>query len=387
MFFVLALIAGTFTTFGQTTEAVPGSLPRDLDSSCQGSPLNPIPGVPYIYSATVTPGEGTAYWWAQFSIMDFITAGVRTPGEDQEAVGGDFIESAERYQTNLTLSGDQPDTTSTEITWKTDGLSQVDENNPLFVALHYNAPATACADNLKIYRIVPILPFQVNVIALRPDDADPEEFPEGYGLGQESCFDEVFTARYDLENECMIYHYGYNVMQFEVVGAYFDESYQSFFRIDGLKDGQTADVYWSYENIEPDFETATAFATDLGNGNFDGPVVKKDASVTNTANGVSIYVWLRINNNTHEGLSAVPIYFFAAGETQTGLDTNGDAIMSPNVRWDDCDVDVVITAEIGANNAADYGIHTLNERPTIEERTPQGDGDFEEPCGTGTTEP
>ena len=377
MFMCLAfLFAGNSTAFGQ---ALPGSAPRTLDESCEGSPLNPVPGVSYDYSATVDPAGGSAYWWAQWNLTTFITDGARTADASQEAIDGDFISEAENYRDD---NDEDTSPTTTSITWKTGGLAKVSDEAPLFVVLHYTAPADACADNLKVYRIIPLMPFQINVIALRDASADPDNFPQGYGLDQASCFDVVRTAAYDLENNCMTYHYGTNVLAFEVIAAYFDASYEATFRIEGLQDGQTASIFWSYENVAPDFETATPLESGLGNGVVaTKPMITTEAD--DTSEGVSIYVWVVVDNGTYEGLNDTPITFAAAGRTATAFDEDGEpTVWQQNVRWDDCDEIVDITADLTddeVTNAPDYGVHILNERPTLVGTTETG---FEGACGT-----
>lgn len=368
LFLMIFFSIGIIITNAQT--AVKGSDPRTLtDTDCQGDPLNPIAGVPYTYSANVIPPGGTSYWWAQFKDLNFITG--KALSSSQEAAGGDFVETgATNYQDGTVGNG-----ASTTITWKTGGLSQVNDENPLFVVLHYTPTgADACADNLKVYRIRPVMPFQVNVIALGST-------APAYDTDQESCFDIVNTARYDLTSECMVYHYGTNVMAFEVVAAYFNDSYEATFRIEGLQGTQTASIFWSYTNTTPDFDDETPLASGLTNGVVaTKPIIETDDD--DTSDGVSIFVWLVIDNDTYEGISDTPITFAAAGRTATAFDTNGDpTAWEENVRWDDCDVTVDIAAALADANAPDHGIHNLSPRPTITPNTTDV-GDFEDPCTT-----
>jgi len=330
---VVALFAGISVVFGQ---AIPGSAPRPLEN-CETGPLNPIAGVPYNYSAEIIPDGGTAYWFATFANTSFIQNGVLT--SNQENVGGNFIASAVNYQN--TSPGD-PSPSTTTITWKSEGLAQVDATNPLFVAIHYTAPASGCADNLKVYRINPMNAFLVNIMNLGT----------AYDLGQESCVSEIESAEYNLATSMMEYDFGSNLLPFEVIAANFTGSYDLSFRILGLQTGQNANIYWSYVN---DFSGANL----LPGGPFFNQEVAGPTITTNepsTANGVSIYVWLEVNHNNFEGLADVPITLAVAGL---------NAANQGNIRWNDCAILVDLSADLAASNAPDYAVHTLKARPTV----------------------
>lgn len=339
---VLVLIGGISTAWSQ---ALPGSAPRPL-TNCTSGPLNPIAGVPYNYSAELIPEGGTAYWFATFNNTTFIEDGQLTT--DQEAIGGDFIYSATNYQ-NTNPGAISPDTTT--IVWRSGGLAQVDDVNPLFLAINYTAPATGCANNLKVYRINPINAFLVNVLNLGA---------AAYGEEIESCFSDIESAEYDLANNIMMYDFGQNILAYEVVAANFTDSYDLSFRIEGLEPDQDANIYWNYEN---DFTTATL----VTGGPFSNEIVVGPTVTTtqNTSAGVSVFVWLEVNNNNFEGLQDTPITLAVSGV---------NSALQSCIRWDDCAVPVDLAADFGEPNAPDFATHVLQARPTV---LPDGGLNFE----------
>lgn len=343
---VLASICGISTAWSQNG-AMPGSAPRPL-TDCTSGPLNPIAGVPYDYSAEIIPEGGTAYWFATFNNTTFIEDGQLTT--DQEAIGGDFILSASNYQ-NTNPGAISPDTTT--ITWKSGGLAQIDDVSPLFLGIHYTAdPASGCSDNLKVYRINPINAFLVNVLNLGA---------AAYGEEVESCFSDIESAEYDLANNIMMYDFGQNILAYEVIAANFTDSYDLSFRIEGLEPDQDANIYWNYEN---DFSTATLLAGGpFSNGIVAGPNVTTDE--TNTSGGVSVFVWLEVNNNNFEGLQDTPITLAVSGVNEAN---------ETCIRWDDCAVLVDLAADFGEPNAPDFATHVLQARPTV---LPDGGLNFE----------
>lgn len=320
------------------SQALPGSAPRPL-IGCVGGPLNPIAGVPYDYSAVLNPAGGTAFWFATFNNTSFISG----DGElttNQEPIGGDFISVAINYQNDVPGA---TDTTTTTITWNSIGLAQVDSDNPLFLALNYSTFDTGCANNLKVFRLNPINAFMVNI--LNVDAA-------GYDEDVASCFSDIKSAEYDLANSIMVYDFGQNMLAFEVVAANFTDFYDVSFRIEGLQPEQDANIYWSYSN---DFAGATQLAAGpFGNGIVQGPTVLTEEP--STQNGVSVFVWLEVNNNNFEGLSDTPITLAVAGLNSAN---------QSNIRWDDCSILVSLTADLGDPNAPDFANHILQSRPTV----------------------
>lgn len=336
LFTILAFVAGISLAFGQ---ALPGSAPRTINCDLD-DPLAPVAGIPYTYQANVTPEGGTAYWYSTTDTQ-FMSGGNRIANE--ESVGGGVVAAATDYMTDL---NNVTNPTGTEITWTTEGLAAVDAANPLFVVIEYAADATACSNNMKVYRLHPTNAFVMNVMNLGLD----------YDITTESCYDEVQSAEYDLANDIMVYDFGENVMAFEVIAANFTGSYTPSFRINGIQNGQDVEVLWSYTN---DIGTGSSLGTISADGIVNGTVVTTDE--TDTSEGVSIYVWLVISHNNYEGLDDDPITFAVAGVNSAN---------QPNVRWNDCDIEVDLTADLTANNAPDYAEHTLQARPTVTPEPP-----------------
>ena len=331
LFTVLAFVAGVTIAFGQ---ALPGTAPRPIACDLT-NPLAPVAGIPYTYQANVTPEGGTAYWYATTSTQ-FMAGGSRVATE--QAVGGTYVAAATDYRTDL-LNVTNP--TGTEITWTSQGLAAVDPGNPLFVVIEYAADATACSNNMKVYRIHPINAFVMNVVNLGLAFDTPTQ----------QCYDLVQSAEYDLANDIMVYDFGQNVMPFEVIAANFTGSYTPSFRIDGIQNGQVVEVLWSYTN---DIGTGTSLGTISADGIVNGTAVS--TTLTDTSTGVSIYVWLVVSHNNYEGLTNDQITFAVAGLNSAS---------QPNVRWNDCDIEVDLTADLAAPNAPDYAMHTLQARPTV----------------------
>jgi hypothetical protein len=336
LFTILAFVAGISLAFGQ---ALPGTAPRPI--ACDVTdPLAPVAGIPYTYQANVAPENGTAYWYAT-TTTQFMTGGVRTT--DQEDIGDGVVAAANDYMTDL---ANVTNPTGTEITWTTEGLAAVDAANPLFVVIEYTADATDCSNNLKVYRIHPINAFVMNVLNLGLD----------FDLATESCYDEVQSAEYDLANDIMAYDFGQNVMAFEVIAANFTGSYTPSFRIDGIQLGQEVEVLWSYTN---DISTGITLGTITADGIVNGTAVS--TTITDTSAGVSIYVWLVISHDIYEGLTDDTITFAVAGINSAN---------QPNVRWNDCNIEVDLTADLAAVDAPDYAVHTLEARPTVTPEPP-----------------
>ncbi len=380
----IMLFAGVATVYGQNTAAMPGSAPRDI-VVCDVGPLNPIAGESYDYQATFDPTGGTAYWYATLSEI-FMQEGNRAATELIEGEG--VVGEATNYRTDLT-GDDSEDGVS--ITWTTSGLAAVDDDNPLFVVVEYNDDDAECpTNNLKVFKIDPIMPFLVNVLPL---DHDGTENSAEYGDSLLTCFSDVWSAEYDGTanggDGGMLYDYGQNYLGFEVVAAYFDDSYLAEFRIEGLVEDQVAEVYWSYDadpgvfdpdpaKVEEAFDDATHLITLSEDGIFNGPNVSTDAE--DTSGGVSIYVWIVIKHGDHEGLTDQVITFAAAGETPvTFVDGNPDTY-APNVRWDDCLEEVDITLAFNDDNGPDYAESTLTRRPTITPIPDDGTMPFIEPA-------
>lgn len=340
---VVAVFALTSAAFGQG--ATHGFSPRPLEN-CETGPLTPKAGVPYNYSIEMNPAGGNAYWFATFNNTNFITNGQLTG--NQELEGGNFILNAVNYRD--TIAGDvSPDTTT--ITWNAIGLAQINNDNPLFLAVNYTAPASGCANNLKVYKINPVNAFLVNIRNVAA---------AAYGDLAESCFSNIASASYNTATDSMEYNFGTNLLPFEVVSANFTDSCSISFRIAGLQPDQNANIHWSYTTDIND--AALLPGGPFSNGIVQGPTIT--TSVPSTEDGVSIYVWLEVNNNNFEGLTDTPITLAVAGQNSANQSC---------VRWNNCGTQVILAAAFNEPEAPDFATHTLRARPTV---TPGGGLNF-----------
>jgi len=344
--FMAVFVLGANQAFGQATQ---GSSPRPFNAdACESGPLNPVAGVPYDYEAEVIPLNGTAFWYATVDTQ-FMDDGDRVAGILSE--GGSSILAADNYATDLNVT-ENP--TGTTITWSSEALANVNdaENNFLFVVVEYTGPGgDDCENNnMKVIKIDPINAFTLHVRNM------VDETPLDYDTDTEQCFDDVFSAHFDTTEHEMVMDYGTNYLDFEIIAANFTGSFTPDFQLSGLQEGQSAEVFWSYNS---DFEDSNSLGTVNGAGDhtIDGPEVTTNE--TNTGDGVSIYVQVEISNGTFEGLNDTPITLAVMGENSEG---------QPNVD-PDCD-DVTLFAD------ADSATQILEARPTI---TPEGETEFVDP--------
>lgn len=330
----ISLLVLTFfaavTAFGQMKA---GSTPLPL-VGCTNDFLHPLAGVSYSYKALVNPTGGEFQWWATKDV-DFIktTAGVTTNNSNTKlAVGTDLIAASLNYG----MAGSLIDTVG--ITWSSSILSTTTTVNPTFVVIQNNATGTSCANNLKVYPILPINGFTVDI-----KNMDQAKVPLAYATPYATCVSIIESAKY--VGGAIITNYGSNVLYFEVVAANFTGSYTPSFQVSGLSTGQTVTSLELYTDAA--FAT-TAIATTLASGAYSpATALIIDPSVTNTTNGVSIYVKLTIANGTHETLT----------DDSIALAVNGVNASSEK--------DVVNAACNTQTDYEDTATQTLTKRPTI----------------------
>jgi hypothetical protein len=162
---LLVLVTGmaATTAFGQ----LKGSDPRPV--TCTNDPLHPIAGKPYDYSAILNPTGGTSFWYATKSTT-FVTAGVRS-ATVIPADGVAILAGATNYGTNGT-NATSP--SKANLTWTSAGLKGVDAANPMFMVLEYAGPGTpSCANNLKVYQILPKNAFTVDILNIKSNGLTP----------------------------------------------------------------------------------------------------------------------------------------------------------------------------------------------------------------------
>lgn len=333
------LLTGLTVTFGQ---AVQGSAPRPL--TCTTGPWSPIAGVPYDYSADVSPLNGNAFWYATTSTT-FVTAGARTA--TVETAGGAVVAAATNYATPAAVNSNP---TTTNITWTSGGLAAATvlstEAPKLFVVVEYSG--AACAGNMKVYPIRPINAFTVDIRNIE----DASKTPLAYDATEDQCVDKIQSATWvaaPAPNGSIDYDFGHDTLYYEVIAANFTGSFTPSFRLSGLIGDQTADI--AYGTSIGTY--GTSVTTGTGNGDYTGSVVT--TSLTNTSNGVSIYVRVIIHNNDTE---------LTVSNTVTLAVDAVNASGQPDVLHTDCTENAVY---------ADAASQTVNPRPAI---TPVAPGTF-----------
>jgi hypothetical protein len=332
---LLVLATGMFAASG-FAQAVTGSAPRPVN--CSDDPLHPIAGKSYDYSAILNPAGGTAYWYATKSTT-FVTAGARVATEIP-ADGVSIVSGATNYRTNDAPASSPNKTT---LTWTSDGIKGVDATtNPLFMIMEYKGAAN-CANNMKVYQILPKNAFTVDILNLD----DKALTPLAYGTNANQCYADIASATFVAPN--MVYDYGVNKLYFEVVAANFSGSFTPSFQLQGLKTGQSALVEWTVDKTFASGLSAlgTAQAATTGTTlNFAGASVA--TSITNTSAGVSVYVRVTVSNGLYEGLSSDNVNLAVEAVNASG----------------DADIDNA-TCAIPASTYEDVATQVLNARPTV----------------------
>lgn len=325
--------------------AIGGSAPQAITCPTN-NPLAPVAGIPYIYSADVSPLGGSATWFATTD-ENFITAGAIQPVANQEPVNGNYVQAATNYQTAATVSANP---TQTSITWGGTGFDGLSANGPadpaeLFVVVSYES--ATCANNLKVFPIRPINAFTVDIRNWDPANTAVSD----YGDIETQCFDDVQEAVYNPTTQLVDYDFGTNVQYFEVIAANFTDYFTPTFQISGVLANQTALVEWGYTNGT--YPNTIGTITGDGTTQTVGTIaqVDVDPSVISTANGVSIYVRVTISNNDYEGLAISTITLAVDAVNAAGQDDVAT----------DCTVNPAF---------ADAAVQTLDPRPTVTAVTP-----------------
>lgn len=322
----------TTTVFGQT--AVHNSAPQAAPS-CANDALHPIAGVPYTYTVAGAPGGGNYTWWATTN-TNFITGGVLQNTAANVLVAPNVIPTTAAQYNSATNTSN-----TIELTWGTDILAAAmgATGTPTFVSVYYTNDPN-CNDNLKVFQVEPVNAFMVDITNV--ENATLASL--GYGVAEDQCYDQVQTASWAANT--MTYNYGTNILYFEVVASNFSGTWTPTFTLTGLQGGQTATMEWAY---------TTAFANPVAVTSGTASPTPVTTAVTNTSNGVSIYVRVTIANNAWEGLGNDNISLAVTG-------TN-----SANQR-DVLATDCTVPATLASNTAT----QTLNLRPTMTETTNLG---------------
>jgi hypothetical protein len=340
--FCFAMFAASLLANRSYGQLVAGSAPKPL--ACPNDPLNPIAGKPYDYSASFNPAGGTAFWYATKSTT-FIDATGRVA--TIEAKGGDVVSDA-----SATYAVDQAGATNpslTNITWNSKGLSEVTESAPLFVVVDYKNATGSCANNMKVYNIIPKNGFTVDIKSMSSDGLTPVV---NYGDKSEQCVADVLGAVFNTTSKKMDMNYGVQTLYFEVVAANFTGSFTPSFQISGLAAGQTAEIFWG--------ATAATATNSIAATVNDTPVTAPamTTALTNTSTGVSMYVKVVINNNNYEGLALQTIKLAVDAKNAQGQDDVLESDCSPNTAY------------------ADFAEQDIKPRPAITPNTSSGPTNF-----------
>lgn len=339
-FFVLALFAGTLTTYGQ---AVQGSAPRG--TACVDDALHPIAGKPYTYELVANPTGGNFLWWATKD-PNFVTTNATTGARTYNNTAPNLLTTSNgliAVSANYNVAGT---TANVQITWSDSLLNQTVYNtNPTFVTTLYNN--TTCADNLKVYQLDPIKAFTVDILNYNGQN------PLAYDVIDDQCIDIVSRAFFN--GTAMEYEYGQNIFIYEVVAANFSGSWTPTWTLTGLNAVQTYVLEWSYD------APSTWGATTVFHPSTD-PVVTNAA---NTSTGVSIYVRLTVTNHNFENNAtdnAAGLTFSLAVDGQNSVGAwdinNGSGAASGT-----------LCTQVGAADQADVAQQTLLPRPSLIEGT------------------
>jgi hypothetical protein len=333
------LVTGMVATNAFAQTAVTGSAPQPV--TCTNDPLHPIAGKPYDYAAIINPTGGTSYWYATKSTT-FVTAGARV-ATVIPADGVTILTGATNYGTS---GAGATSPTKTSLTWTSAGLKGVDAANPLFMVLEYQGPGTpSCANNLKVYQILPKNAFTVDILNIKSNGLTPL----AYGTTDTQCYADIASAKYDAPTSKMIYDYGVNKLYYEVVAANFTGSFTPSFKLSGLKTGQSALVEWTVDKTFASGLTALGAAQNATTGtplNFSGAAV--NTTLPNTSVGVSVYVKVTVTNGLYEGLTDDSIVMAVEAVNSAG----------------DVDIDNA-TCAAPASTYEDSATQTLNMRPAV----------------------
>jgi len=283
-------------SFGALGQAITYTEARPINCSSSPDGLHPVPGIPYVYKADFEPEKGQATWFVTTNPV-FIEGGALS--NDIEIVGGDYIESA----TGLGLSSVDQNPSTIEIVWKPNGLSKVDytsdTKSPLFVGVYYNGPVSACGKNIQAFKISPVIAFTLDITNV--SRMANEYVPLAYNESLQHCPADPVASEYDYGTDRMVMNYGANSLMFEVIAANFTDSFYPYFSVEGLSEGQTADIYWGYTP-----ETANIAIASGVSGNWtmerDDAITAK-TNETDTSRGVSIFVRIEVHQNKNEGLT------------------------------------------------------------------------------------
>jgi hypothetical protein len=327
---IVAIFAAAVTAFGQSAVHNTPAQPLTCNSA---DALHPIAGTPYNYSVTTTPIGGQYQWWATKQTQ-FITGGAVNTTGMLTVSAGQLLATSPDYNAPATAGS------SVTVTWSSELLAGTATATPTFVAVNYaNAPG-GCANNLKVYQIIPVNGFTVDIYNMSGNTLSSTL---AWGATYSTCISDVASANWD--GSQMVYDYGVNTLTYEVVAANFSTSWTPSFQVGALGNGQTADLQWDYT---PAFTSPVTVQSGIpqAGGTYTSSTTA-NTTETDTHNGVSIFVRLIIHNNTYEGINATPVT----------LAVNGmNSVNQPDVVNTDCATNTLFE---------DIATQTLNPRPGV----------------------
>lgn len=365
-FFVLALMAGSLSSFGQVLTHDAGlpalvGVPLPL-TACPSDALHPLPGQPYVYAITNPNGAivaaDTYTWWATKD-QTFVDATnlngktstmLTTASNDLVAVGAGY---------GLPTAA----TPSMSITWSADILSKTK-----YQAVGADAPKTStfvsvlatggtgCTNNLQVYEINPLPAFTLDIT-----NVDKAGVAKPYGTDVPQCVDQVRTAAYAVATHDVLMDYGTNVLIFEVIAANFVTSWVPTFTIGTnslstvVGKTQTADISW-YSTLAGAQTGVGAIETKPGLADAAvtaGVTPLTVAAGTNTANGVSLYVRVVIHNQKFESIVDNPFVLKVDGKDATN-------------QWDLNNTAAAATCAVAGVDGLDAATQTITKRPDIQ---------------------
>jgi len=387
--FILALfVIGITKSYAQLA-------PRPVDVACLGADaLHPVPGTAYTYTVTV-PDPATAwtakkYTWFVTQNPNFIeiVAGIPrlnytvAPGGAEPATGGALMEAGTGYADVANTSA------NIDITWKSFAY---DATKPVFVVINVDGDNGNCSaiNNLKVYKIVPVFAFTLDIDNL--DEDGNNSTPLVYGDNLDNCISEIQSATYDpTAPESVAYDFGADTLYYEVVAANWYDRWELSAQLGPLQTGQTAQIDWTYmpagpRPIDPTPKpialtwNAVAPAGSTGSNAYTSGVLVAPQNGTNAVSeaGESIIVRLIVDHGTtYEGITDEPITLAVDGKLYHKL-LPSDTDFTVAGKGDINTVAGLLPAEVcpwedGYVN--DVSTQTIKARPDVQSATPSVPG-------------
>jgi hypothetical protein len=316
-FFVLALMAGSLSSYGQILAPSPGGLVPQTVVGCTTDALHPRAGVPYNYGVLINNAAAlatapTGYTWWATQNPNFLDA-THLTGDQTGALGvaaGQLIATTPQYN-------NPAGPINMSITWTPEILALTKYHavvgdapkKSTFVAVLANG---SCSNNLQVFEIDPKPAFTVDIANI--NHTSGATLTNWAAQTEAQCVDVVRSAAYNAGNVTM--NYGTNTLYFEVTASNFVTSWLPTFQImAGLSGTQTADLGWatSYANavagtfVEPQKTGLAASAVVTA-------VTPLTSSVANTTNGVSLFVRVVVHNNNWESILDNPFTLAVDGK-------------------------------------------------------------------------